>query len=161
MRLAREPYPNYIAPSLLSVLAPFNVFDSGVTLYSYPFLYPSRCFGYQDSMFFSHSPPSMRNWQTQVQVQRLRPPFTTNPVYTQCTIEESFIYYYACSPRFISALVSTFSLLVPRFVGCRQSLLSPVNLVSSRLVSSRLVSSRLVLVSVSSLHLIVMRIFTV
>jgi hypothetical protein len=88
------------------------------------------------SAFFSHSPPSTRNWQTQVQVQRLRPPFTTNQVYTQCTIEESFIYYYACSPRFISALVSTFSLLVPHFVGCRQSLLSPVNLVSSRLVSS-------------------------
>src|SRR5271170_2407382 len=44
------------------------------------------------------------------------------------------------------------SVVVSRY--CRPS-------ISSRLVSSRFVSSRLVLVSVSSLHLIVMRIFTV
>jgi hypothetical protein len=70
---------------LYPVFAPFNISDSGVTVYCYPFLYLSRRFSYQDSIFSPHSPPSARNLANPRP--SLRPSFTTNQVYTQCTLE--------------------------------------------------------------------------
>ena len=70
---------------LYPVFAPFNISDSGVTVYCYPFLYLSRRFGYQASIFPPHSPLSARNLANPRP--SLRPSFTTNQVYTQCTLE--------------------------------------------------------------------------